>query len=64
MKDWLVVKLAKAQIKIKDLKKEIKEFKEKETKYIDKMNLLKSEIRNLRLENEKLKNERLVNEKK
>ena len=58
IKGWLIVKIAKLRKENKTLKNKIIEFVLKEQEYIDAMNLMKSELRKLRLENERLDNEK------
>lgn len=58
IKGWLIVKIAKLRRDNKTLKNKLEELVLKEQDYIDKMNLMKSELRKLRLENEKLNSEK------
>lgn len=58
IKGWLIVKIAKLRKDNKTLKNKLEELVLKEQKYIDKINLMKSELRKLRLENERLNNEK------
>ena len=58
IKGWLIVKIAKLRKENKTLKNKIIELVLKEQEYIDAMNLMKSELRKLRLENERLDNEK------
>lgn len=58
IKGWLIIKIAKLRKENKRLKEQLEKVKPKEQKYIDKMNLMKSELRKLRLENERLNNEK------
>lgn len=58
IKGWLIVKIAKLRKDNKFLKEKIQELILKEQDYIDKFNLMKSEIRSLKLENERLNSEK------
>lgn len=58
IKGWLIVKIAKLRKENKTLKNKLEELVLKEQEYIDAMNLMKSELRKLRLENERLDNEK------
>lgn len=58
IKGWLIVKIAKLRKENKTLKNKIIEFVLKEQEYIDEMNLMKSELRKLKIENEKLNNKK------
>ena len=58
IKGWLIVKIAKLRRENKRLKNKLEEFILKEQDYIDKINLMKSELRKLRLENERLNNQK------
>lgn len=57
IKGWLIVKIAKLRKENETLKNKIIELVLKEQDYIDAMNLMKSELRKLRLENERLNSE-------
>lgn len=58
IKGWLIVKITKLRKDNKILKNKLSELVLKEQDYIDKMNLMKNELRKLRLENEKLNSEK------
>ena len=58
IKGWLIVKIAKLRKDNKFLKEKIQELILKEQNYIDEFNLMKSEIRSLKLENERLNSEK------
>lgn len=58
IKGWLIIKIAKLRKENKRLKEQLEKVKSKEQKYIDKINVLKSELRKLRLENERLNNQK------
>ena len=58
IKGWLIVKIAKLRKDNKFLKEKIQELILKEQDYIDEFNLMKSEIRSLKLENERLNSEK------
>lgn len=58
IKGWLIVKIAVLRKQNKRLKNKLEELILKEQDYIDEMNLMKSELRKLRLENERYNNEK------
>lgn len=61
---WLISKVVRTRRENKILKNKIEEFILKEQEYIDAMNILRNEVRGLKLENERLKKDERINPKK
>ena len=58
IKGWLIVKIAMLRKQNKFLKGKVEELILMEQDYIDKINILKSELRKVKLENERLTNQK------